>query len=188
MIQRITPCGTLENLHRATLELMLEEDHPFRDCWIQSQVEVQYEFLWLLSPLIEASKMEIFEKGIRAALNQVFTVAFHFRARCVPPKGTQYELMQVEAGDLFDPEYMVAQGPDGCIQSVPSEKAHRVKLCVQGCLISYVIDDEPCAGALCSTISQPFISAGRRRAIEKKQRKVLKSRKAIVILDYDTDP
>ncbi|KAJ5263551.1 hypothetical protein N7478_011156 [Penicillium angulare] len=190
VIQRITPSGTLEGLHRAALELMLEEDHPFRESWIQSQVEeVKSEFLCLIDPLFEASKMEIFDKGIQAALNQVFAEAFRFRARCVPPKGTRYELMQVKEGDMFDPEYMVAQGPDGSIRSIPSEKAYRVKLCVHGCLISYVMDDESFDGALCSTISQAFISAdGKGRSFENKQKKVLKSEKAIVILDYDTQP
>jgi hypothetical protein len=169
---------------------MLEENHPFRNCWVQSHVEeVQCELLRLLSPLIDASKMGIFDKDIRAALNRVFTTAFHFRARCVPPKGTRYELVQVKAGDIFDPQYMEAQRPDGCIQAVPSGKTHRVKVCVHGCLVSHVIEDEPFDEESRSTISQPFVSAYERdRSSEKKLRGVLKSGKAIVILEDDTQP
>lgn len=167
---------------------MLEENNPFRDCWVQSQVEeVQFEFLRLLSPLIETSKMKTFDKDIRAALNRVFTGAFHFRARCVPPRGSRYELMQVKAGDIFDPEYMEAQRPDGRIQPVPSGKVRRVKVCIHGCLVSHVIEDESFDGGSCSTISQSFVSVYERdQAIEKKLGGVLKSGKAIVILEDDT--
>lgn len=175
---------------------MLEENNPFRDCWVQSQVEqVQSEFLQLLTPLIEASKMEIFDKDIRTALNRVFTTAFHFRARCVAPRGTRYELMQVKAGGVFDPEYMEAQRPDGCIiQSVPSSrgKVRRVKVCIHGCLVSHVIEDEPSSydgGESCSTISQQFVSVYENdQTVEKKLRGALKSGKAIVILEDDTQP
>jgi hypothetical protein len=169
---------------------MLEENHPFRDCWVQSQVEeVQCELLRLLSPLIESSRMEIFDKDIRSALNRVFTRAFHFRARCVPPRGTRYELIQIKAGDIFDPQYMEAQRPDGCIQSVFSGKEHRVKICVHGCLVSHVIADEPFGGETCRSISQPFGSAYEGgRSTEKKLRGVLKSGKAIVVLEDDTQP
>ncbi|CRG87919.1 hypothetical protein PISL3812_04941 [Talaromyces islandicus] len=188
VIQRITPRGTLETLHRAALQLMLEENDQFRDCWVQSQVEeVRCELLRLLSPLIEASKMKIFDKDIRTALDRVFTRAFHFRARCVPPKGARYELLQIKAGDIFDPEYMEAQTPDGSIQSVPSGKVCRVKLCIHGCLVLHVIENESFDEESRSTISQPFLSVyDRDQAVEKKLEGVLKSGKAIVILEDDS--
>ncbi|OOQ87552.1 hypothetical protein PEBR_15545 [Penicillium brasilianum] len=187
VIHRTTPRGTLESLHRAAFELMLEENHPFRDCWVESHVEeVQGELLRLLSPLIESSKLELYDMDIRTALKQLFTRAFHFRARCVPPRGTHYELIQVKAGDMFDPRYMEAQRPDGTIQSIPSGKAYRVKVCVHGCLVSHTFE-EPFDGKSCSKISEPFMSLYD-ESMGKKLGGVLRSRKAIVILEDDTHP
>lgn len=56
---------------------MLEENHPFRDCWIQlHSEEAQSEFLKLLSPLLETSKFKSFDKDIQDPLNRVFTEVF----------------------------------------------------------------------------------------------------------------
>jgi hypothetical protein len=167
---------------------MLEENHPFRDCWIQTQVEqVQFELLQLLSPILEASKMEIFGKDIRTSLNRAFTDAFQFRARCVPPRGTRYELMQVKPGDIFDPEYMEAQRSDGSVFPIPRGKARCVKVCVHGCLISHVIEDEALEGDSYSTVSQPFVSAHEKENLfQSEKRVILKSGKAIVILEDES--
>lgn len=164
---------------------MLEESHPFRDCWVQLQAEeAQGELLKIFSPLLETSKFESFGKDIQNALNRVFTKAFHFRARCVPPRGTRYELIQIRAGDIFEPRYMKAQRPDGSIVSVPSGETHRVKVCVHGCLVSHEFEERSLNGESADTITQSFVLAKQSdRVTNNVARGVLKSGKAVVILE-----
>jgi hypothetical protein len=164
---------------------MLEENHPFRDCWVQSHVEeAQYELLTLLSPLLEAPKLEDFDKDIRNALNRAFTDAYHFRALCVPPRGTRYEIMQPSPGDIFDHEYMEAQRPDGSNVSVPCGERHQVKFCVLGCLVSHVFKEESLNGDTFNTMNQSFLSVKKRDGItESMPRGALRSGKAIVVLE-----
>ncbi|KAJ5161065.1 hypothetical protein N7492_006457 [Penicillium capsulatum] len=185
LIQQVAPEGTMEGFHRAAVDLMLKENHPFRDVWVRSHVEnVQREALTFFSPLLNPSKLERLRGDVERTLKRVFTNAFQLRAQLVPPKGQRYELIQFRPGTLFNPEYMSPQTTINNHVSPVEAKGQKVKICVHGCLVSHEIEEEPSEGEALKTITQSFIYSGQEDGLACNSMKgVLKSEKSVVILD-----
>lgn len=175
----------MEGFHRAAIDLMLKDDHPFREIWVRSHVEnVQREALTFFSPLLNPLEIERLRRDIERTLNRVFTNAFYLRARLVPPKGKRYELIQFRPGAPFNPEYMSAQATNNNHVTPAGAKGQRVKMCVHGCLVSHEIEEEPFEGEALKTITQSFISSSQKDGSACKSVKgVLKSYKSVVVLD-----
>lgn len=150
----------MEALNRAAIDLMLKEDHPFREIWIRSHMEnVQRETLAFFSPILNPSKLERIQIDVDRTLTRALTNAFHLRARLIPPKGQRYELVQFRPGTVFNPEYM---------SPLPAKHNHnnptigtdpRVKTCVHGCLVSHRAKEEPVESESLKALTQPFVSS-----------------------------
>ncbi|KAJ5645634.1 hypothetical protein N7507_011645 [Penicillium longicatenatum] len=188
IIQKITPAGTLESLHRASLESMLSTNHQFEHCWIRKEVEdAQCQFMELFSPLLDLQEFEDIKDQIKRDLEIIFTGAFKARARFVPPLGARYELVQFKPGDKFDPAYMQVQGASSKPISVPSDgSVYRIKACVHGCLIEHSAKKKLSYADMLQVLSQPLIGDDERFDITEKG--VLKSDRAIIILEDESAP
>ncbi|KAJ5295673.1 hypothetical protein N7508_010494 [Penicillium antarcticum] len=188
VIEKSFPKGTLEGFHRATVEVMLEKNHQFRDCWVQSHVEnARCKFLKLCNPFLDEAMLANINSDIQEALNLFLTDAFHFRARCVPPNGSHYEFVQFEPGDLFDPNFMEAREVDGTLVSVSDENLYLVKLCVHGCLVSHARDGNSVDAITSRTLAQAFVST-MDEGIGTTAGGTLKTMKAIVLLGDTVEP
>ncbi|KAJ5956678.1 hypothetical protein N7501_010957 [Penicillium viridicatum] len=188
IIHKSFPQGTIEGFHRAAIEMMLERNHQFRDCWVQSQVEnAQCTFLNLCNSFLDESKVKDAEKDMKEALNRLLTDAFYFRARCVPPNASHYELIHFEPGDVFDSNFMEARGVDGTPVSVSDGKGHLIRLCVHGCLVAHAIEANSIGAGSPNKLSESFIST-MDEGISTTGGGVLKSEKAIVLLGDTLEP
>ncbi len=166
----------------------MEQNHQFRDCWVQSQVEnAQCTFLKICDSFLDESKVQNAEKDIKEALNRLLTDAFLFRARCIPPNDSHYELIHFEPGDVYDSNYMEAREIDGTPVSVSDGKIHLIKLCVHGCLVAHAIEVNSIGAGSPNTISQNFIST-MDEGISSTGGGGLKSGKAIVLLGDTIEP
>ncbi|KAI2720888.1 hypothetical protein CBS147332_4128 [Penicillium roqueforti] len=129
LIRKTSPPGTLESLHRASVESMLNDDHQFKHCWIQKEVEdTQTQFLRLFCPLFDTQVFEEVKHQITRDLGIAFEGAFEARARFIPPEGSRYRLLHFKAGEKFDPAYMKIEETNSKATSAISRRGiHRIK-------------------------------------------------------------
>ncbi|KAJ5114017.1 hypothetical protein N7456_002551 [Penicillium angulare] len=183
--------GTIEAFHKAAIEGMLKDNHQFKDKWIGSQVEdMQAELLSLFHPILDTEEMERIEKELPNHLNPLLNSAFNFRARCVPPSSSRYELLHFKKGDKFDPEYMQVEEFDGVNVPLSEESPYheRIMRCTHGCFVEHPVDPSSGHDSM-QTLAKPFVYFARQslnaggRAMGQ-----LKSGKAIVVLKKMAEP
>lgn len=177
----IAPSGTLESLHRASVESMLNDDHQFR-CWIQKEVEdTQTQFLRLFRPLFDTRVFEEVKHQTTRDLGITFKGAFEARARFIPPEGSRYKLLQFKAGEKFDPAYMkIEETNSKATSAISYGSIHRIKACVHGCLIEYPINKDSSFADIPQSLDQPLIPG--EGGLSGRETGILKSDKAVVIL------
>lgn len=179
------PSGTLESLHRASIEAMLAGDHQFEHCWMKKEMEnTRLQFLELLRPITDAGELEEIKHHVERDLGSLFTDAFKVRARFVPPTRCRYQIMQFKPGDFFDPDYMeidAATAKDNA--TVPSSSSQKIKFCIHGCLLEHSSSVTEDSGTeVPHSLSRPFIQNDEH--ISPTGKGILKGDKAIVILEH----
>ncbi|KAJ6083495.1 hypothetical protein N7467_007630 [Penicillium canescens] len=183
LIQKTSPPGTLESLHRACLESMLNNDHQFEHCWIRKEVEdTQLQFLELFCPLFDTQGFEEIKHQITRDLGIVFTGAFKARAQFVPPRESRFKLLHLKPGEIFDPAYMKIEGTTSKGTSlIFAGGVYRIKACVHGCLVEHPINKDSSYADIPQSLDQPLIAGD--EDFDCKEKRILKSDKAIVILE-----
>lgn len=161
---------------------MLGKNHQFRACWVQSHASaLQTDMMNSLKYLIDTEELKNLGSNLENSLNRLFCHALEFRASCIPPPGTRYEILQFRKGDDFDPRYMEAQEFDGTPVYCPSSKltGRKVDICIHGCLVSHEVNDALVNIKTSPTLSEPFVKRDHDRRTSMK----LKSGRAVVILE-----
>lgn len=141
--------------------------------------ELKVEVNDLLRPIINVDDKD---KELENLWSQLFSRTLSFRARCYPPDGMRLQLLQYTPGTIYDEATMEAQ-EETCapVQVAENEGHHRVKLCVQGLLVSYTVNEVPSGMDHIKELSQPFMADPPCRDDPARGRSVIK--KAVVILE-----
>ncbi|KAF7590294.1 hypothetical protein BBP40_003031 [Aspergillus hancockii] len=121
--------------------------------------ELLEHIMRILQPLLDPTAVEAVEGDLKRQMIQLLTEAFGFRARCYPPNGTRYEIVQFHPGDTFDPNTMEPHSIFANRIPVPCDgKLRTVKLCVHGAMIVHTISEELSGPWKIKALSQPFLS------------------------------
>ncbi|KAL4882516.1 hypothetical protein BJY04DRAFT_41847 [Aspergillus karnatakaensis] len=160
VIQQTTGIKFADTFHKAAFLHMIDHDQKFSSCFLAANAkELQQHTLELLSPLLDPGKLTNKKSDILRVLGHFYLEAFTFRARCLPPDGTRYEIIQFQPGDLFDSKTMEAQDVTGKgLTELEHGTKRRVKLCVHGVVVAH--RDETLKAEELQTlksISQPFL-------------------------------
>lgn len=134
-----------------------------------------------LAPLISPSRLNEEIKNVERQADTLIENAFSLRASCIPDSGERFEITCYKPGDVFDPETMKPEHPDGREMILPEtfDTTYRVKVCVQGSMKQYFVEENMQGVDLLKVIGQPFLD----RTAGHDSRGSMISEKACVILD-----
>lgn len=143
--------------------------------------DVREELMHLLAPLIDPAKMIEEIKNVESQADTLVEYAFTLRASCIPESGERFEVTHYKPGDIFDPDTMRPEHPDGQEMVLPEthDTLYRVKVCVHGSLKKYVVEESAKGVDLLKIMGQPFLDYAEVDGL----RGSLISEKACVVLD-----
>ncbi|PYI35264.1 hypothetical protein BP00DRAFT_412219 [Aspergillus indologenus CBS 114.80] len=184
VIENSTPNGTLEAIHRCALQCMVAEGHVYRKSWLPAHVkEVQDEFMRTFASILDPTEPEGVELNLAGSLRQLLTNAFLFRAKCLPSRGTRYELAHFMPGNIFDPDIMEVDNTDRqLLPQCRDEGLYRVRFCTHGAMLLHELDETSSGMDAIESLGQAFFT-GDEGGIAPEAKGRLISAKASVILE-----